>query len=156
MPLNKQELEYYQNAWMQRMTATWDTVVGGLFNDRESLRQRVEEQSDIIERLTVERDAWRARTEGASKVIAELNAMLNEAEAEPQRAISTNLIQELVGFYTVFGRMFAGFQQYEIAGWLNTPNESFGGRPPIDYFLEGRGQEVISRIIALAQGNIGG
>lgn len=74
--LSKKEIDYYQQSMMYNLRTTFDTVIGGLFNECERNRKLIEELKAAIEQITNERDAWQARTEGASRVITKLNEMM--------------------------------------------------------------------------------
>ena len=55
----------------------------------------------------------------------------------------------------IIGVLRAMGLEEDVQGWMDTPLPGFGNRTPADVITEGRGQELIERLVATASGSGG-
>ncbi len=56
----------------------------------------------------------------------------------------------------IFDILRAMGQADQAVSWFERPMEQLGGKTPLAYVAEGRGQDLIGRLLCMASGNLGG
>jgi len=85
------------------------------------------------------------RTESVAK-------LFNRDTVKPRSVKTLQVLGEMTQIVTILRAM--GLLK-DAKRWMKTPIPSFSGRTPSDLIEEGRGQELIDRLIANATGNVG-
>lgn len=86
-------------------------------------------------------------TESVAKSFAESAPNVKPRDARTQRVVA-ELVQ-IIGILRAMGL------DRDAARWMHTPLPSFSGQTPAALITEGRGQELVERLLAVASGNIG-
>lgn len=66
---------------------------------------------------------------------------------------TTAVLRELLQIVGIFQAM--GWKPEDVRRWMKAPLPTFGGQTPIELIEHGSGQELITRLVDLAAGNVG-
>jgi hypothetical protein len=103
----------------------------------------------ICETLGVE-PAEFARLSGRStESVAKL---FRKESVQPRSEQTRAALREMTQLVTILRAMEL---EDEAPRWMHTPLPGFAGKTPLELIEEGRGQELVSRLIANATGNVG-
>jgi uncharacterized protein (DUF2384 family) len=100
--------------------------------------------------LGVEKSGFAVLTHRRVESVAKL---FSEKSFKPRNSTTIKIIKELVQLIGILRSM--GLEE-DAARWMNAPLPSYDGKSPFELVASGQGQKLISRLLSLAQGNIGG
>jgi hypothetical protein len=72
---------------------------------------------------------------------------------QPREPRTREVLKELLQIVGIFNAM--GWSPQDVSRWMNAPLPTFGGQSPTELIEHGRGQELITRLVDLAAGNVG-
>ncbi len=72
----------------------------------------------------------------------------------PKEPKTEAVLRQMFQIVAVFRAM--GWAKDDIARWMASPLPTYEGRSPLDLIKQGKGQDLIDRLVAMAVGNVGG
>lgn len=78
--------------------------------------------------------------------------MFKQESVHPRDPRTRQALRELSQFVAILRAMD---MEDEASRWMHTPLPSFSGKNPLEIVADGRGQELVGRLIANATGNVG-
>ena len=78
--------------------------------------------------------------------------LFRKKSVRPRNTLTLRALREMTQLVTILRAMG---QEEQARRWMHTPIPSYAGKTPLELVQEGRGQELIARLVDNATGNVG-